>query len=189
VVRLRTRDQHRALRLPAQPPVAARDLAGGLDGVGSARCQEDGGVVERSDRGEAVGQLERRAVGVGAERRIRGQVTHLGGGDVGELGAPVSDVAVPQACGRVEVAPALLVLEPGAVAADEHELAPRHPRHIGEGMPQALWVLVHCLAASAVEVSVRPPWQRSGPRATNDVARTAAALYTRSCVSAVAPDG
>src|SRR5204862_3061962 len=102
--------------------------------------------------------------------------------------APVSDVAVPQARGRVEVAPAVVVLEPRTLAAHEDEFTPRHPRHVGKGMPEPLWVLVHARTPPSLVARCGSPWQPSAPSTSHELGGSHGAVCTRSLRSgAVAP--
>jgi len=55
---------------------------------------------------------------------------------LGDLGAPVPDVAVPEARRAVEVALPVLVVEPDAFPARDHELPAADRRHVGERMPE-----------------------------------------------------
>ncbi len=71
VVAETARDDHRALGLAHDRPVAASDLAGGIDGIGSARAEEDGRIIHRAHVGDALGQRDGRNVGVIAEAVIR----------------------------------------------------------------------------------------------------------------------
>ena len=65
------------------------------------------------------------------------QLPHLRRGRVGDLGAAVADVRVPEAAGRVDVAVALVVPEVAALAALEDELAGGlHGVHVGDGVPE-----------------------------------------------------
>ena len=55
---------------------------------------------------------------------------------VAEVQAPVADVRVPEASGRVEVAVAVGVVDPDALAAVEHDLAAGDLPHVGERVPE-----------------------------------------------------
>ena len=137
VVGVAPRDDHRPLRLPQQRPVAADDLRGGVDRLGAARAEEDGRVGHRHERRDPLGQVERRPVRVVAEDVVRGERAELGADRVGDLSAAVAHVREPEPGGRVEVLRAVLVPDPDALAAGEHELVPVHLAHRREGMPEA----------------------------------------------------
>ena len=110
-----------AVSIASPPPVVRKILA----------------LLERRQAGEPVGQLERgRRCGI-AEDRPRLELPHLRGHGVGDLGAAVPDVAVPEARRAVEVAIAFLVPEPDALAAADHELVAADGGHVRERMPEA----------------------------------------------------
>ena len=137
VVGALARDDHGALRLADEAPVAAHELDDGLDRLAAAAREEDGGIVHRRDRRDAVGEVGRRAARDVAVVRVRVQLPHLGGGRIRDLGAAVADVRVPEAAGRVDVAVALVVPEVAALAALEDQLAGGlHGVHVGDGMPE-----------------------------------------------------
>ena len=103
VIALRARDEVRALGRADRGEVAPRQLGGRVDGVAAARAEEDARVVERRQVGEALGEIERRAIGEDAERLVAGQLTHLRHRGLDDLVAPVADVHAPQARRAVEV--------------------------------------------------------------------------------------
>jgi hypothetical protein len=55
---------------------------------------------------------------------------------VRHLGAAVTDVGVPQRRGGIEVAVAVAVEDPRALAALDHQLTLRDRGHVREGMPE-----------------------------------------------------
>ena len=99
----------RALGRPDRGEVAPGELGGRVDGVAPAGAEEDPRVVERRQVGEALGEIERRAVGEHAERLVAGQHAHLRHRGLDDLVAPVADVHAPQARRPVEVPLAVLV--------------------------------------------------------------------------------
>ena len=137
VVGALARDDHGALGLVDEAPVAAHELDDGLDRLAAAAREEDGCVVHRRDRRDPVGEIGRGAARDVAVVRVGVQLPHLRGGRIGDLGAAVADVRVPEAAGRVDVAVALVVPEVAALAALEDELAGGlHGVHVGDGVPE-----------------------------------------------------
>src|SRR4026209_1972638 len=84
------------LRPSGGVPVAPRELRGHVDRVAAARREEDLRARERRDGRESLAQLERRRRGVLLERRVRLDPGHLLEDGLGDLAAPVADVAVPE---------------------------------------------------------------------------------------------
>ena len=99
--------------------ILPRDLEAGLVGLG-ARVDEIGVVAAAHQRVDLVAELRRRNVHRGV--RIIGDLLHLLGGDLGELGAAVADVDAPQPRHRVEIFGAVVVDHRGALRAGDHEL-------------------------------------------------------------------
>ena len=137
VVREPAREDDRALRLPDERPVAARDLRGSVDRLPAARAEEDRGVVDRGEVGEACGEIESRPVRVVAEDVVRSECAQLLGDGVCDLGPAVTDVDEPEPGRRVEVLVSVLVPDAAALAAREDELVPVHLAHRGERVPEA----------------------------------------------------
>ena len=137
VVALAARDQVHALGLADGGEVAARELGRGVDRVAAAAGEEDARVVDRREVAEPVGQLARAAGWRTSRTRVGRELAHLRGGGVGELGAAVADVDVPQARGAVEVAAALLVGHVDALAADDRQLGRADGVHVRERVPEA----------------------------------------------------
>ena len=132
------RDDDRAVRLTDQAPVAAGELGGALDRLGAAAREEDDRLLHRGDRRDPLREIEgrpRRDVAVGG---VRCDLHELGVRRVRDLLTAPTHVAVPEARGGVQVAPALLVPEPDALGSVDHELAaPGHGVHVGDRMPEA----------------------------------------------------
>ena len=82
--------------------------------------------------GEPLGQLDRARVGVGPQREER-QLAGLLGRRLGELGAAVADLDDEQPGEPVEVAPALVVPDVGALAPDDDRDRARRPRRRSGG--------------------------------------------------------
>ena len=70
VVALAARDQVHPLGLPDGGEVAAGELGGGVDRVAAAAREEDARVVDRRERAQALGELERGRVGERAEAGV-----------------------------------------------------------------------------------------------------------------------
>ena len=122
VVGARAVDDHVLLGPADGAPVAQRQLARRVHRVGAAACEEHGCALHRRQLGDPVGQLERRPVGGPVEGLVAGQRAHLLGRRVGDLGAAVADVGVPERGLGVDVLAALVVPDPGALAADDDDL-------------------------------------------------------------------
>ena len=122
---------------PEHLPVEAGELRRCVDRVAAAAREEDLRVLERRTLGDRLGQLERGRRGGVAEDRPSLELLDLPRDGIGDLGAAVPDVAVPEACRAVEIAVAVLVVEPDALAAGDHQLVVAHHRHVGERMPEA----------------------------------------------------
>jgi hypothetical protein len=117
-------------------PEAPGELGGRVDPVAAARAQEDLRAGHRRELREALRELARGRGDEVPERRVGLEPAELVGDRLGDLGAPVADVAVPEACGRVEVAVAVGVEDPDVLAALEHQLRVLDRTHVGEGVPQ-----------------------------------------------------
>ena len=138
VVGVPARKKNSLLRLAELAPVAARELAGGVDRVRAAAREEHLAAGNRREGGDPLRELGRRARRQVAVVVVRRQVAHLGCGRVGDLGSAVADVAVPEARGRVEVALPGRVEHICALAADDRQLARGlHRPHVRERMPVA----------------------------------------------------
>jgi hypothetical protein len=125
-----------AVGLAVDLPVEAGELRRRVDRVAAAAGEEDLRVVHRRAGGEEVGDLERRRGGDVAEDRVRLEPRHLLGDGVDDLAAAVADVAVPEARGGVEVAVAVLVVDPHSLAAVDDELVAADGGHVRERMPE-----------------------------------------------------
>ena len=131
------RHDHPLLGSADDVPVAADELGGSVDRIRSARTQEDDRVRDRRQIGEALCEGDRRLRRVRPERRVRRQPDQLGGNRVGDLLPPIANVAVPQRGGRVEVSPAVHILEPNALGRANHDLVGRDRVHVGKAVPEA----------------------------------------------------
>ena len=121
------RDDHRPLGLPEQRPVAARDLAGGVDGVGAAAAEEDRRVVERRERGERSASSSAGSFAKSPKMWCAASVRICAADRVGDLGAAVADVREPEPGGRVEVLAAVGVPDAAALAARRARARRRRP--------------------------------------------------------------
>ena len=108
----------------------------GVDRLRAAGAEEDGGIRQGRERGEAPRELQCGRVRVVAEDVVRGERPELGGDRVRDLAAAVADVREPEPRGRVEVLGAVRVPDARALAAREHELVPVDLAHRGERMPE-----------------------------------------------------
>ena len=108
-----------AVRLADRLEVLARELPRRLDRFAAAGGEEHALEVAGREIGEAFGELDRAGVRVAPHREVRELAGLLGGG-VGELGATVTDLRDEQAREAVEVALAVLVVDPRAFAAHDH---------------------------------------------------------------------
>ena len=105
-------------RLADQLPVLLGQLPGRLDGLAATGGEEDPVEVARGGLGQPLGQLDRLGVRVGPQREER-QVLGLLGGRLGQLGPTVPDLDDEQPGQAVEVAPAPVVVDVGALAPDD----------------------------------------------------------------------
>src|SRR4051794_10402411 len=136
VVAGRAADQVSSPCVAGHVVIEPRELGGGLDRVAAAAREEDLRPRLRSEPGQTIRKLERRPVCVLAEDVEGIERRELRSNRVGDLGAAVTDVRIPEARCTVEVTAALLV-------PDEHTLPPRNDelstsdvRHVGERMPE-----------------------------------------------------
>ncbi len=143
VVREAPRDDHGALWLALERPVAPDDLGGGVDGLAAAGAEEDGGVLDRGEVGDPLCEVECRAVRVVAEDVVRRQRAELLGDGVGDLDAAMADVAEPETGRRVEVLVPVGVPDPAPLAAGEDELVPVDLSHRRKRMPETGWGARH----------------------------------------------
>ena len=104
VVGLLAPDQHGALGLCAQLPVPAGHLRGGVDRVRAPAGEEDLRALDRCERRHALGERLGGSVREVAECGVRGELAHLGGDRIRDLGASPTDVAVPERGRGIEVA-------------------------------------------------------------------------------------
>jgi len=125
-------------RLAGDLEVVLGQLPRRLDGLAATAGEEHPVEVAGRVVGDPLGQLNRIGVRVGPQREVR-QLAGLLGGGLGELLAPVPELADEQAAEGVEVALALGVVHVGAFAAHDHRdvrgVVARHP---GEVHPQVL---------------------------------------------------
>ena len=106
-------------RLADQLEVLLGRLPRRLHGLAAAGGEEDPVQVAGSGRGQPLGQLDRRRVGVGPQRE-EGQLLGLARGGLGQHAAPVPGLDDEQPGQPVEVAPAAVVVDPRTLAADDH---------------------------------------------------------------------
>ena len=131
------RDDRLLLGAALDVPERARELAGRVDRVGPAAGREEHlRVVDRSECGDARGELLGPRVRERPERVVRRELAHLAGGRLRELGAAVSDVAEPERAGRVDVLAAGVVPDDGALAAHDRECVLADAGHVRERMPE-----------------------------------------------------
>ena len=119
--------------------VLARELPGGLDGLGAAGAEEHAVQVAGRERRDLGRQLDRARVRV-RPVRVEGQLAHLLVRGLADLVAErVADVDREEARQRVDVAPAVRVLEVAAVAADDdRDVVDLVSAHAGEVHPEVL---------------------------------------------------
>ncbi len=117
-------------------PVAAGELARGVDRVGAPAGQEDLAVLDRRERRDTLGEIERRPRRELLEGVVRLERRHLACDRLGDLAPAVTHVAVPEPRGRVEVAPTVLVPEIGAFTARDDHLSVLDGGHVGLGVPE-----------------------------------------------------
>ena len=105
VVALRARDQVHALGLAGVDEVAAGELGRDLDRVAAAAGQEDLGARASARARPARSQISLAGRFPTSRERVVGlDALHLRGDRVGDLGAAVAEVGVPQRGGGVEIA-------------------------------------------------------------------------------------
>ena len=136
MIREAARDEHRALRLTGEGPVAACDLRGRVDGLAAARAEEDCRVLDGRQLGETRGELESRLVRMVAEYVVRSERAELYRNRVCDLGSAVTDVREPETGRRIDVLRSVGVPDPRALAPDEHELVAVDLAHCGERVPE-----------------------------------------------------
>ena len=148
------RDHDVLVGLADRRPVGARELSGGVDRLAAAGGEEDLDAVERHEprdpRGQLLGLRRREAV-VGL---VRGELAHLRGGGVGELGPAVADVAVPERAGDVDQRVAGVVPDGRALAAHDRDPALAERADVRHRVPER--ALRH--VGDAIEVLSRVPW-------------------------------
>ena len=89
------------------------------DRLGTAGGEEDPIAVARGDRGQPVGQVDRGGVGVAPDWEVR-ELPALTGRGFHQIVATVADLAGEEAGEPVEIALPVLVVDPGALATDDH---------------------------------------------------------------------
>ena len=100
--------------LPLQLPVQPGQLVGGVVGLGAAGSEEGDLQVARRQFGQACRQPDSRCVTETVVSRVEGEVAHLRGRRVGQLGPPVADIHVPEPGHGVDVGPTGQVDQRGA---------------------------------------------------------------------------
>jgi hypothetical protein len=137
VVGVRARDDELPVRLAHRTPVRPAQLGRGVDGVGAAAGGEEHlGVPDRYQSGDALGECLGGPVGEHVEGLVAGDLPHLRGRRVGEFGAAVADVAVPEAGDRIEVGAAGVVMQRRGLAAHDRDRVTRGRGHVRETVPQ-----------------------------------------------------
>ena len=111
-------DHLQPIGLTGHPEVLAGQLPRRLYRLGSSGGEEDPVAVAGGQLGQPVGQLHGHRVGVAPDREV-GEGAGLAGGGLGQLGAAVADLAGEQPGQAVEVALAVLVVDPDALTADD----------------------------------------------------------------------
>ena len=114
------------------------DLRRGVDRLAAARAEEDRGIRDGSELGDACRELQRRLVRLVAEDVVRGEGAELRGDRFGDLDAAVADVGEPETGRRVEVLPPRGVPDRASLAARENELVPVDLAHRREGVPESV---------------------------------------------------
>ena len=128
--------------LAGELEVVLGELPRGLDGLAATGGEEDPVEVARRVVGHPLGELDRVGVGVGPDRHERQPFGLLRGG-LGQLRAPVAELAHEQAGEPVEVALPVDVVDVGTLAADDdRNLGVVMRRVPGEVHPQVLTCLV-----------------------------------------------
>ena len=137
VVGVRAGDADLLARLADRTPVGAGELGGGVHRVrAAARGEEHLGARHRGQRRDPAGQVQRWLVGVVLEHLVGGELAHLRGRGVGQLGAAMPDVAVPEAGQGVQVRAALGVDDVRALTADDRDGMAGQAGHVGERIPE-----------------------------------------------------
>ena len=144
-------------RLADELPVLLGELPRGLDGLAAAGGEEDLVQVAGSEVGQPVGQFDRLRVRVGPQRE-EGEFARLLERGLGEFTAAVPGLHDEQAGEPVQVALAVHVEDPRAVAAhDRRHGRVRVGRQLGEVHPQVFARRVGQPVASG-------RWRRGGHR-------------------------
>ena len=103
VVGVAPRDDHRALRLADERPVAAHDLRRRVNRLAAAAAEEHCRVRHGRESGEALRQFERGLVRLVAEDVVCRERAELLGDRIGDLGPAVADTREPEPGRRVDV--------------------------------------------------------------------------------------
>ena len=136
VVRDVTADDLVPLGLADQLEVLAGQLPRRLDGLGAAGGEEDPVEVAGRQVGDLLGQLDGLRVRVAPHREV-GQLGRLLGSRLHQFHPTVAELAGEQAGQAVQVALAVLVVDPHALAVgDDRDLLAGVVRHAGEVHPQ-----------------------------------------------------
>ena len=125
-----------AAGLTGDPEVLPGELPGRLDRLRPTGGEEDAVAVGRGQAGQPVGELDGIGVGVAPHREV-GQLRGLARRRLGQLGAPVPDLAGEQPRQPVEVPLAVLVVDPHPLTPhDGRDLLVHVRRQAGEVHPQ-----------------------------------------------------
>ena len=135
VVGVGSRDDLLPVRLPDHVPVATHQFDRRVHGVTAAAGEKHLGVWHRCHLDQAISEVDGGSRGEIAEVGISRDLGHLPGHGFADLGASMSDVAVPETRGGIEVVAAILAAHSAAVSASDNETIPCHCGHVGEGMP------------------------------------------------------
>jgi hypothetical protein len=103
-------------------PVASGEFARHIDGVRTARVEDDFRLDDGRQPGQAGGQRQGLVVQEAGEDVISLQFEHLGMGRIGEFRVCVADVGVEQAGGAVEQALSIGGVDEGTFAALDNQL-------------------------------------------------------------------
>ena len=119
--------------------ILAGDLEAGLVGLG-AGVHEVGVVAAAHQAVHLLGQAGGREVHGGV--RVVGDLLHLLGGDVRQLGAAIADVHAPQAGHRVQIFGAVIVAHGGTLGADDDHLGLFQRGVLDDGVQDVFQVLL-----------------------------------------------
>ena len=133
-------DDHRALRLAPERPVAADDLGGAVDRLAAPAPEEHSGILHRNECGDPLRELERRHVREVTEDVVRGERAELYRDGVCDLRSAMADIDEPQTRGRVEIGSTVLVPDGRALTAHEDELVAFDLPHRRERVPERIHV-------------------------------------------------